>query len=203
MNDPAQLSGRLANALTALTLVLDEPAADLADSLAALALAARFAVPSYTGLAMRATVGGRDLGFTTLDEHDSHLPSATSLRLAMSPLPDAAGGLEPFPSIMLILYAATPGAFVDLCADLAWFSGIGVHELAVDEDLTPPVLRRIDIALAEMSSIDQAVGVMIGRGSTPEQALAHLADLCRASGRSQHAEAEHLLASLDAPDSPA
>lgn len=200
MNDPAHAPAGVATALAALTLALDDPATDLSDSLAAFALASRLAVPSYTGLAIRATVNGRELGFTTLDEPDSQLGIATSLRLAMIQLPHADGDREPAPLIVLILYAATPGAFVDLSADLAWLMATGVHELAVDEDLTPPAFRRIDIALAERSSIDQAIGVLIGRGNTPEQALDHLAELCRGSGRSEHAEAEHLLASLDAPD---
>jgi hypothetical protein len=107
--------------------------------------------------------------------------------------------VDAFPTIVLILYATTPGAFVDLSADLAWLRRTGATratDIALDQDLTPPVFRRIDIALGVLSSIDQATGVLIERGSTPDQARSQLAVLSAASGRTLYAEADHLLTSL-------
>jgi hypothetical protein len=199
VNDPSELSAPLAAALTALTLALDEPGENLADSVARFALASRLAISSYLGMSVHATVNGRELGFTTLDERDTSLEITTSLRLAMDPSLYPATYVDAFPTIVLILYARTPGAFVDLSADLVWLRTTGVTRatyIALDQDLAAPVFRRIDIALGVMSSIDQATGVLIERGSTPDQARGQLAVLSAASGRTLHAEAEHLLASL-------
>lgn len=199
MNDPSELSAPLAAALTALTLALDEPGVDVADTVAGFARASRLAISSYLGMSVHATVNGREFDFTTLDECDTSMAIATSLRLAVDPSPYPAAEVDAFPAIVLILYATTPGAFVDLSADLAWLHRTGATratDIALDQDLIPAVFRRIDIALGVLSSIDQATGVLIERGSTPDQARSQLAVLSAASGRTLHAEAEHLLTSL-------
>lgn len=199
MTDPAPQSAPLADALTSLTLALDEPGADLADSVAEFAIASRLAVSSYAGMSVYASVNGHELGFTTFDDHVAAHDIATSLRLVLNPSiypASDADEVDGFPSIALILYATTPGAFVDLSADLAWLLASRAHDIALDQDLTPPDLPPIDVALAETSSIDQATGVLIGRGHTPDHARQHLATLSSNSGNSLAAEAEHLLDSL-------
>ena len=198
MTDSAKLPAAVAAALGALTLALDEAGGDLTESLAALAQAGLLAVPSYSGLTVYATIDGRELGFTTFDNHDIAPLIGTSLRFAMNPVPYLFAEADAFPAIVLILYASTPGAFVDLAADMAWLLAGEAHEIVVDQDLIPRTFRRPDIAIAEMSSIDQAIGVLIGRGNTPDQARTELSELCRVTGRSLLAEAQALLASLNA-----
>jgi hypothetical protein len=194
--DPPVPSASLAAALAALTLAIDETGANLAESLDELADACRLAVSSYAGLSVHATVNGRELGFTTLDGLDSSAEAATSLRVTLNAAPHATEEVDSFPAIVLILYAHTPGAFVDLSADLTWLLMKQAQDIALDQDLTPQSFARLDVTLVEMSSVDQAIGVLVGRGNTPEQARRALTALSERSGRSLTAESEYLLESL-------
>jgi hypothetical protein len=103
---------------------------------------------------------------------------------------------------------AIPGAFVDLATDLSWLTGDGLNRgpggFVLDEDLTPhdPAAPS---GLKALSIIEQAIGLLIGRGNTPEQALQHL-DLLAADTRVDRlAAAGAILAELDttSPTGPA
>ncbi len=195
MNEPAERSASVVAALAALTALLDDPALDLAASLADLEDACRLSVASYLGLSVRAAADGRELGFSTLDGHHDPEDIVTSLRLSMTPAAQA-GALA---SIVLVLYATKSGAFVDLAADLDWLLGALSDGAVLDADLGGPTFTRLDAALIEMSTIDQAVGLLIGRGSTSEQAHDELVTRSRRNGRTVLDEAQRLLAELD-PD---
>lgn len=192
------VSASLAAALSGLTRALDEPAIDLTATLDQFEDAAQLAVSSYVGLSVHATVHGRDLGFTTLHDGVAASDITTSLRLELSPSLYPASEPDTFPTVVLILYATTPGAFVDLSADLSWLLGSSrASTIAVDENLTPPTFQPIEMSLAESSFIDQAIGVLIGRGHTPDQARKELMRLSTANNQSLSTEAEQLLAVLD------
>ena len=87
--------------------------------------------------------------------------------------------------VALILYARTPGTFVDLAADLAWLTGRPPSEFALDQHLSVPAGSDRGTSLGAASVINQAIGVLIGRGYTPRHAHSKLdtqADRARTDG---------------------
>lgn len=74
----------------------------------------------------------------------------------------------------MVLYAATPGAFVDLAADLAWVLRLEPTALALDQHLVVPVSSDGLVGLAEHATINRAIGVLIARGHTPASARGEL-----------------------------
>jgi hypothetical protein len=187
------LTAALAAALATLTEALDEPGTDILDAVLQLAIGTRLAVPSYLGLSVTATRGDLPISFTTLEDGVDPAHIQASLRVALSGQQDD----NPTPSVAFILYAGSPGAFVDLAADLAWLTGrplkdfAGGQHLAVAE--SDPVTH-----LRTASVIDQAIGVLIGRGHTPEQAHGELDALAATTGTDRRAAADVILAPLAA-----
>ena len=161
-----KISAALAADLGILTAALDEPGADVLHSLHQLGVDAQAAVPTYLGLSV--TVDGSDPPFTfTIFEEGAADGVRTSLRLT---LPGVGDGWAS-PSVALILYAGTPGTFVDLTADLAWLTGRPPSDFALDQHLSVPAGSDAGTSLRAASVINQAIGVLIGRGYTP--GLAH------------------------------
>jgi hypothetical protein len=70
----------------------------------------------------------------------------------------------------LILYAQRRGAFIDLAADLSWLIGRDPSEFVLDHHFTLPNHLDAPEGLTVASVINQAIGVLIAHGRTPEQA---------------------------------
>jgi hypothetical protein len=70
------------------------------------------------------------MGFTAL-ECEARTDVLSSLLLPLPGAPRAAGE----PSIALVLYAARPGAFVDLAADAAWLTDRPLSSFVLDGHL--------------------------------------------------------------------
>ena len=109
----------MAAALAILTEALDEPGTDIAHSLHRLTLDAAAAIPSHLGLSVVVSHSDPPFTVTTLADGAVAGDICTSLHV---PLPGIGAGHEPA-SVAVILYAGTPGTFVDLAADLAWLTG--------------------------------------------------------------------------------
>lgn len=156
------ISAALAADLMALTHALDDPDAGLDAGLRALIADLGRAVSSYTGLRMTIAIDGHAVSFGVLDKATA--PPATSLLVPLAALTptDVVG--------TLLIYAATPGAFVDLAADLGFALGIDLSRLVLDRHLDPLAEYDGTIGLDDHSAINQAIGVLIDRGSTPESA---------------------------------
>lgn len=189
-----KIGAALAADLAMLTVALDEPGADVLHSLHQLGVDARAAVPSYLGLSV--IVDGNDpaFTFTTLDvgvAGDVH----TSLRLM---LPGVGGGPPASPSVALVLYAGTPGAFVDLTADLAWLTGRLPSDFPLDQHLSVPSGSDGATYLSAASVINQAVGVLIGLGYTPGEAHSKLDAQAVGEGTDRHTAAQLILDTLTA-----
>ncbi len=188
----------LAAGLRLLTETLDDPGADVADGLRQLTLDAAAAVSSYLGLSLVLPV--RDPPFTISVLADGAVAGdiRTSLHV---PLPGLDSG--PHPAMALILYAEAPGAFVDLAADLAWLTKRAPTEFTLDAHLAVPAGTDIAGRLQAASDIDQAIGVLISRGYTPEQADSRL-DASAGAGAGEtdrHAAARAILDTVpDAAD---
>lgn len=112
---------------------------------------------------------------TALDDTTSTpvvVGASVAVRLGPAPHLDTAS--------TVVFYAATPGAFVDLAADAAAGAGAAERDpgaVVLDVHLDDPDGARPAsgvTGLPEAAVINQAIGVLIGRGDTPEQARAKL-----------------------------
>ena len=190
-----KIGAALAADLGILTAALDEPGADVLHSLCQLGVDAQAAVPSYLGLSV--TVDGSDPPFTFTTVEDGTADDIrTSLRLTVSGVGDG----RPSPSVALILYAATPGTFVDLSADLAWVTGRPPSDFALDRHLSVSAGSDTGTYLRTASVINQAIGVLIGRGYTPGQAHRELDNQADSAGIDRHTTAQFILDTLTAED---
>jgi len=191
-----KISAALAADLGVLTAALDEPGAHVLHSLHRLEVNAQAAVPTYLGL--NVAVDGSDPPFTFRTLEDGATDNVrTSLRLT---LPAGADDGRPAPLIALIFYAATPGTFVDLAADLAWLTGRPQSDFALDQHLSVPASSGAATSLRTTSVINQAIGVLIGRGYTPQQAHSKLDTQADSTGTDRYTTAQSILDTLTAKD---
>jgi hypothetical protein len=159
-------------------------------SLAALTIDVRAAVSSYLGLRLTVVLDGWPVTLTSFLIVDGVAP-ATSLRLVMSPL-----GFPLARENQLVFYAGTPGAFVDLAADYAYLhrrSEPHGPAVAIDIDLPPITLVSGFTGLAEYTTINRAIGLLIDRGLVVDQARATLHRDAAVSGLPLHLHAAQLL----------
>ena len=190
------ISAALAADLGILTAALDEPGADVLRSLHRLGVDAQAAVPTYLGLSV--TVDGSDPPFTFTTFADGAADIVrTSLRMT---LPALVGDGRAAPSVALIFYAETPGTFVDLAADLAWLTGRPPGDFALDRHLIVPASSDAATYLRTTSVINQAIGVLIGRGYTPRQAHSNLDNQAAGARTDRHTAAQVILDSLTDAD---
>jgi hypothetical protein len=189
-----EISLALAADLAALTVALDEPGANIETTLRQLGSDAKAAVASYLGLTVSAGVAL----FTTMDDHRRSADIHASLMMPLHRLGSNTRGAR----FVVVLYATTPGAFTDLSADLAWVTGLPLAAFVIDQHLSVDADLRAGGFGHAGSVVNQAIGVLIGRGRTPEQASDELDALAAVDGHSQHDAARALLAGLrrSAPD---
>jgi len=183
----------LAADLALLTDALDTGSADIASTFSLLSSDVAAAVSSYAGLSVRIHSLGGLAELTTLDDPAVIAGVVTSLRI---PVPVASQ--VPGPSVVIVLYATLAGAFVDLAADLAWLTDVALADVGLDLDLDLDPRARSGVAtpLSSLSSIDQAIGVLVGRGHTPEETLVELETLAARFGGDRHAAALEILDAL-------
>ena len=191
-----KIGAALAADLGILTAALDEPGADVLHTLHQLGVDAQAAVPTYLGLSV--TVDGSDppFTFTTLEDGAAADDVRTSLRLTLP----GVGDCRASPSVALTLYAGTPGTFVDLTADLAWLTGRPPSDFVLDQHLSGPPRPDTGTYLRTPSVINQAIGVLIGRGYTPEQAHRELDTQADGGSTDRHTAAQFILDTLTAED---
>jgi hypothetical protein len=161
-----KITAATAAALAILTDTLDEDGADIAHSLRRLTADAAAAVPSYVGLSVIVPQGNPPLAITTLADGAFAGDVRTSLHVL---LPGISDGHDP-PRVALILYAGTPGTFIDLAADLTWLTGRPLTDVTFDQHLTIPTEPDPAALMQAMSDINQAIGIRIGHGETLQQA---------------------------------
>ena len=156
-----EITAALAADLTILTQALDDPDSDVAESVLGLARNVGSAVPSFLGLTVTVHDSDPPLTFTTLEGQVEPGDVRTSLMMALSH--DGAGA-------RVIVYAGTPGAFVDLAADLSWLARRTLAGCELDQHLVLPAVARPATNLRAVSAVNQAIGALIGAGHSPEQA---------------------------------
>jgi hypothetical protein len=94
-----------------------------------------------------------------------------------------------------VLYAATRGAFVDLAADLSYALRIDPAKLILDSHpVENPDGNGNGLAgLAAHVTINQAIGVLIGRGHTPDSGRQELHRLAALDHGDLHASAQQIV----------
>lgn len=148
-------------------------------------------VASYSGLRLTLVRDGRPVTLTAFPVADGK-PPATSLRVVLATL-----GVGFDPKSEIVLYGHTPGAFVDLAADLAYLDRrgrmpdparhAGVDHpagLTLDGDLPPVSVVSGLSGLTEYSDFNRAVGVLMVSGQTPAEAHGTLRGEATATGMS-------------------
>ena len=177
--------------LADLSEALEDSGTDLQAVLAVLIDDLRSAVPSFLGLRMTITQQRTGADGLTLN----FLPPALAdqvIATLMMPL-NALGVSSPGSTV--IFYAARSGAFVDLAAD-ARFAYQLDGQVVLDGHLPSPDNPAIPSGIfgfAEASSIDQAIGILIARGQTPDNALTVLRRQAEQSAIPLHLAARHVL----------
>ena len=184
------ITAGLATDLRRLTAALDEPGADIAQSLHKMAADTQAAVRTYLGLNVSVSRSDPLFTFTCLNDGVVAGDIATSLRLT---LPSIGDSWAP-PAVALILYAGSPGAFVDLAADLAWLTARPLSDFVLDRHLIIPGGSDSGAQLSAASVINQAIGVLIGLGYTPQQADRRLDTQAAHAGTDRYAAAQLILA---------
>jgi len=182
-----EISETLAADLAILAQALDD-AVDIVDNLYQLSADARFAVPSYQGLTLIIADAANRLAITALETGMRQDVAGTSVLVPLS-------ASDP-PGTSLVLYAGQPGAFVDLAADLAWLTGYPVGEFVFDQHLSIPPETGTDGVISALSAVNQAIGVLIGRGYTLERARFELDRRAVEGGVERQAVAAMILDSI-------
>jgi hypothetical protein len=162
------ISTALSLDLKNLLRVLDLPDLDIERSLRALRYDVAVVVPSFVGLSMTVVVEEQAVTLTSMGDEALKTLIGSSLRLPLSLTSGLSAGSE------LVLYALTPGAFVDLAADLAYATDAVAGDVVVDGHLTPVSRRSGLVGVEELAMINRAVGLLMGRGLSPEAARAQL-----------------------------
>ena len=186
-----EITAALAADLALLSEALDDSGADLADALGQLVADVRLAVRSYLGLTIIAGGITIPMTFTAMDPLTDAGDVVSSL---LMPLPDG-GRSGPGLTIGVILYAARPGAFVDLAADLCWLTGHRLDDFPIDQHLTLPEPES-GSGVQDSAAVNQAIGVLIGRGYSPEQAELEIDKRAAGAGHTRAEAAGAILAAL-------
>ena len=180
-----ELSAALTSHVHDLSMSVTEDAAP--DTLGALAADLERAVPSYLGLQLVLYDSGHEVTLTAFDPTSTPDLIATSLQVTLSAL--GVPGAEPSSSITL--YAATPGAFVDLAADIAYAANLN-HELVLDQHLATRPVSGIT-GTRKLSVINIAIGILIDHGHTVDHAPQELQRLALTHGLDTHQMADRLV----------
>ena len=187
-----EITPAVAADLATLSEAVDEPEADLAVLLHQLAADAKFAVATFIGLTMQLSGDGESSDLTAFEAGTASGDIRSSLLLPLHATGDEVRA-------DLVLYASTPGALTDLAADLAWLSGRKLSDFALDQHLVAPDRDGVE-GLFARSLINQAIGMLIARGQTPERAEQALDDRATRAGVDRHTAARHMLADGAVPD---
>ena len=169
MADSTYANGKSTNPgdLAVLTAALDSPGTDLRDALGAFADNLTGEVPSLLGVMVTVVVDGV---VVTLNVHAADAPRPkASLNVPFSALvPDAMDGT-------MMFYAADVGAFADLAALVSRSASVSEQVPAAGQRVSlrsgpSPRVR----GLAEFCVRNQAIGVLIDQGYTPDEARIEL-----------------------------
>ncbi len=186
----------LVEGLTLLSDALDDPFTDLEAVLTVLTDDLAGAVPLYLGLTITLHIEGSPVIISTLDADDT--PIRASLLLSMLPTPDSTDTGN------VVFYSGTAGSFDDLADDARWIFNLDGYPV-LDSHLTPVGVRADPCCvhgLSAFSDINQAIGVLVEDGLTPDDARTELRRRAYSAGQGLPEIARHLLATIPGPGPP-
>jgi hypothetical protein len=142
------------------------PHGSLRESLAALITTAKEATAAYLGLAITVLIDDQPILLTVIESSGhANVQAASSLSLSLSWLPTLDPGSR------ITFYAVTPGAFLDLAADLTF--ALGGVALQIDDDITNAPIAGLT-GVETLTAINHAVGILLGHGHSVETAQAEM-----------------------------
>lgn len=174
-----------------LTAPLMMSGADLPRSIRTLEQMARSAVGSLLGWTLSVKVDDNEVTMTSLNPLAVAGDIRASLRVPLTAF--ATSGLDG----VMVFYATKPYAFCHLAADFMAELGAGTSLLRTDQDLNPslaPGLRGV----REMTSINQAIGILMAGGDSADTARQRLQKAAKSAHLTLRQSARAL---LDAPGS--
>jgi hypothetical protein len=189
VDSTATISHALADDIRELFENLEESSADACSSLASLRRDLKLIIRSSLGFTLRLD-GSQPVTLTSVDYFVSASDIATSLRFPLSWM-----GPEELAS-SIVFYAGVPGALVDLAADLTYELSLPPDSLRLDEDLTPELLESGLVGMVEASTVNHAIGALMGRGHTCETAQAELRRQAGETHQSVYHSATRLLLAM-------
>lgn len=154
--------------LRALSEALDEPGGDLESLLRELGASCALAVTSCLGFSITVVVDSVAVGVVVLEAPPSGRRIVTSVTIPLAGLADVAAGSE------ITFYATTPGALVDLAADLGHALGLGPNGAQFDKRLTPGASSASGTRLDHAKARNQAIGILLDQGRDLDEARAEL-----------------------------
>lgn len=176
----------------------------LEEALSSLVASLQATVSSYCGLQLVVMSNGQSVSLT--DSVPGSEAPASSLRLPLDvttpALPDGS---------RIVFFAGAPGALVDLAADLSHALSVpmimgrspaadgprtrqdGERAIRLDDDLPTDSLTPGLVGMEELSTINRAIGVLIGQGHLPDSAHRTLRRRALAAGLELHVFAAELL----------
>lgn len=186
-------SPALTDHISALTQTYDDPGSDLEAILDVLADDLTAAVPSFLGLTMTLNLDANPVTLTAINPGLAAVAGA-SLELPLGALIATDLGST------VVFYARNPGAFVDLAEDTQCAYGLG-GPILLDGQLphsSDPCRPAPGLTgLADLSVINQAIGVLITRGHTEAEAHSELRSRTTHNNDSLADSARHLLTSTN------
>jgi hypothetical protein len=177
-----------------LTASVGQDDQDLDETLTALTAALHSTAITYCGLRLTIVENQWPITLTAFtDGHDADghdVPAGTSLRLPLALVSPAVDH-----GSRVVFFAVTPGAFIDLAADLSYVlggipvsqaspaadgddrrdhggAGLDGHRKAIELDVDLPLLSRVSglTGLAELTVVNRAIGMLVAQGNDIEQA---------------------------------
>jgi hypothetical protein len=188
-----EISDAVTADLAALSDALEEPGADLALMVQRLGDSCALAVKSYLGFAITLVIDEIPVSFSVLEDFLDPAEILTSVMFPLTALGDHDSGSE------VILYAAKPGAFVDLAADLSYALRVGPDTIKLDQHLTPADPALGAAGLGTLSRHNQAIGILLDRGYDSDEALTELHRLAGLNAISVETAARQLIDSTVRP----
>jgi hypothetical protein len=162
------------------------PELDLELSLHALSRDVALVVPSCVGFSMTVVLELQPVTLTSMSVDADAAPICSTLTLPLTLTSQLA------PGSTLVFYAHALGAFVDLAADLTIALGARDGQVVAD-DRPIPVRSSGIVGVEQLTIVNRAVGLLVGRGSSVADAHAQLQGTALRSGLQSFQVAAYLV----------
>lgn len=171
-----KLQPRLLADLARLTTALDSSTVDLAELVDRLSADIDAAVSAVVSITLTVIVDGEYFEVSASTGNSADHEPASSLELTLSD--PWRTGTEKY----LRILSGTAGALVDFAADVSYSLGLGGDSAVLDRHLRSADEGRSAHALAAVSEVNQAIGVLIAGGRSAAEGRAELHRLAAQSG---------------------